>query len=714
MISAADGKPLPLPKDVVAKDHLFFSPDGTRLLSNFRAVGGRAGIGWLDLSNGELSPFVVPDERGLRFALSHDGNQIAVATTRDVSGEQGGNNGPQCMIGIVSADGKTNRELIEFPGRVYELAWRSDGRALYVVSNVGGAHNDLWLVPLDDAARGTRKLTFGQADEDSPSTDRNGQWLLFTDNRDGATVLVARHLKSQQDVLVAIGSRKYQHPSGRIQLTVWDDPTDPSGKRSKTTARISVRRINGEYHAPHGSIYRMLRDRMHFYATEDAELEVPEGEYFITAARGPEYRVLSARVRVRAKRATKLALHLERWTNQRAEQWYSGESHIHANYGYGQWYNSPRTMFAQSAGEDLVVSNFMVANSEADGVFDREFFRGKLDPQSTNQTLLYWNQEFRSTIWGHLTLLNLRQLVEPIFTGFADTTNPHDHPSNAQIADLTHDQLGHVNYTHPTNNLKDPYLAAYSAKALPLDVALGKIDTLDVMGSNHTATVPLWYRLLNCGFHLPASAGTDCFLNRVRSRLPGQARVYVHVDGKFSYSKWIGGLKKGRTFVTNGPMLRVAVNEKMAGSTIRLNGTGSVRVVGEVTSQYPIDKVELIVNGVVATTIDVNLNPLKIVIDEQVPVARSGWIALRASGPRHPQQPDGTVYGHTSPIYLVVDNERFVSPQDAEYFLDWIDRLRTDIRRRNRVPSRHQITIEELLAEGREVYLDLLNSSKTP
>ena len=27
----------------------------------------------------------------------------------------------------------------------------------------------------------------------------------------------------------------------------------------------------------------------------------------------------------------------------------------------------------------------------------------------------------------------------------------------------------------------------------------------------------MWYRLLNCGFHLPASAGTDCFLNRIRS-----------------------------------------------------------------------------------------------------------------------------------------------------------------------------------------------------
>jgi hypothetical protein len=61
----------------------------------------------------------------------------------------------------------------------------------------------------------------------------------------------------------------------------------------------------------------------------------------------------------------------------------------------------------------------------------------------------------------------------------------------------------------------DPYHGPYTAKELPVDVALGKVDSIDVMGSNHEANLPLWYRLLNCGFRIPASAGTDCFLNRI-------------------------------------------------------------------------------------------------------------------------------------------------------------------------------------------------------
>ena len=122
--------------------------------------------------------------------------------------------------------------------------------------------------------------------------------------------------------------------------------------------------------------------------------------------------------------------------------WYSGELHIHANYGYGNWFNTPQTMRQQCVGEDLNVCNFMVANSDADVVYDRPFFRGGPDPLSTDENILYWNQEFRSTLWGHMTLVNLQQLVEPIFTGFEGTTNPHDTPSNADIADRTRWQKG--------------------------------------------------------------------------------------------------------------------------------------------------------------------------------------------------------------------------------------------------------------------------------
>ena len=64
---------------------------------------------------------------------------------------------------------------------------------------------------------------------------------------------------------------------------------------------------------------------------------------------------------------------------------------------------------------------------------------------------------------------------------------------------------------------------------LPIDVALGKVDYMEVMGySDHLITSEVWYRLLNCGFRIPAGAGTDAFPNFASLRgPPGLVRVYA-------------------------------------------------------------------------------------------------------------------------------------------------------------------------------------------
>jgi hypothetical protein len=64
-----------------------------------------------------------------------------------------------------------------------------------------------------------------------------------------------------------------------------------------------------------------------------------------------------------------------------------------------------------------------------------------------------------------------------------------------------------------------------------VDVALGKVDYLEVMGfSDHRTTASVWYRFLNSGFRLPAGAGTDAMANFASLRGPvGLNRVYVRV-----------------------------------------------------------------------------------------------------------------------------------------------------------------------------------------
>ncbi len=689
LIDVASAMPVKLPERVQVNGKLFYHPGGKRLLGNFRAEAAPVGgLGWLDLNSGAIRQVLDPPRTAEAVCLSPDGEQVAYAESQDGPGEQEGHNGPQMDLFLIPSAGGLPKKIVRFPARVFDMTWCKQN--LYFASDLGGAHNDLWTLPLigPDPAR---KLTFGQADEDRPSLTSDGRWLVYTDNRENATTLVVRDLQTGNDKQLSFSRLDFGQPTGTLQVSVVE-----KGTGRPLAARLSIQQEGGKYFAPVGALYRLNRDLMHFYATGQARLTIPAGRYIIRGFRGMEYRPFRQEFALAPGQNLEVKIELERWTEPASRSWYSGESHIHANYGYGSWYNTPETMRQQLEGEGLNVANFMVANSDGDGVFDREFFRGAPDPLSVPGTVLYWNEEFRATLWGHMTLLDLKHLVEPFFTGFRDTTNPWDTPTNADIADHTHLQGGHVNYTHPAMNINDPFLSAYSAKSIPVDVALGKIDSLDINWGE--ATIALWYRLLNCGFRLPASAGTDCFLNRIQSTLPGSDRAYVKIDGPFSYGEWIKNLRAGRSFVTDGPMLELTADDKSLGETIKPQPDATIPVRASAAFQFPLERVELVYNGVLIASGQLSADRLRGTFDQSVKLDKSGWICFRA----YAQDRSGA---HTSPIYIEVPGRPAAAAGDARYFLQWIDRLEAKLKERDRIPSRAlKAHVEAQLNAARDVY----------
>jgi hypothetical protein len=702
VVNADDGSPAAVPGTVQASGKLAFHPDGRRLLGSLQSLdlkGGEA-LAWLDLATGKLTPVTDPPRPARRAALSADGRWVAFATHQDVAGQQSGNDGPQADLWKVAADGGKPEKIVQLLARVYDLCWSADGQSLILTTDLGGAHYDLWQVPLTEPLRGGRKLTHGQADEDRPSVSPDGRWLLHTDNREGCTALVRRDLRTGGEQTLSVTGVDYGRPTGLLQLRTVD-----KGSNSPAVARVSIVDKGGKFYAPPGAMYRIERGNGHFYCSGATEVRLPAGDYRLSVWRGPEYRTARQSLRVAADEAVTVTVPLERWVDAAGLHFYSGENHIHANYGYGEWYNTPASMLLQCDGEDLTVCNFMVANSDGDGVFDRSFFRGRPDPLSKPRTVLYWNEEYRSTIWGHMTLINLRHVVEPVFTGFKDTTNPYDVPTNADSADRTRQQGGLVNYTHVAFDPADPYQGAYTGKGLPVDAALGKVDSVD-LNNSYAGSVPLWYRLLNCGFRLPASAGTDCFLNRIVSRLPGSDRAYVRLDGEFTYAKWVEGLRAGRSFVTNGPFLELMAGRERPGATLRLAGPGKVQVTAKAWWQLPLRRAELVQDGkVIATREFSGEGPVELVWQQEVPFERSGWLALRASGPAHADNPGGGAYAHTSPVYVEVADRPPLAREDAQFFLRWIDRLDLALRERNRIPGATQTAhVASQLEAARAVY----------
>ncbi|MDE2927882.1 MAG: CehA/McbA family metallohydrolase [Acidobacteriota bacterium] len=360
--------------------------------------------------------------------------------------------------------------------------------------------------------------------------------------------------------------------------------------------------------------------------------------------------------------------------------WYSGDIHIHLNLVHKTLDQLVSTQDAllQAEAEDLDVSNLLVCNSLGSITFDRNRFTGSLHPLSTVDRILYWNEEVRAALYGHFAALNLKTFLEPNFTGFRNTDHAFDYPSNTIQARKGREQGAGIFYVHPVHNPEANDLAGSSAKAVPVDAALGLVDGMEILGYGHlAASLRLYYRLLNCGFRLAAAAGTDAFNNIRRHKVIGGDRVYVHTGGVFNYDSWVQGLKAGRSFVTNSPLLFFEVDGRLPGSELELDGPDRVQVQVEAHSHAPMDRLELVFNGKPVHTVKASGNGNHLLFRGSLPITGSGWLAARIQGGPHRLAVNNTdLFAHTTPVYLTVGGKPYADPDSVAHFLRWIGDLR--------------------------------------
>ena len=477
-----------------------------------------------------------------------------------------------------------------------------------------------------------------------------------------------------------------EEPTHRVTVRVLDGEEIP--------ARVSIVGSDGKPYAPPGSILRNPeQSAAYFYTNGKFDVELPPGTAQLELHRGLEYVPATFTVDVGAP--TDLRVNISRWSHMAAEGWYSGDSHVHLHTG-GKLKVDMNDARQAIVAEDLNYANMCISNVDGDDIRDQELITGKPHELSDPSHLIVFGEEMRSSIYGHMQFFGINKLVEPQYTGFDDTPNYHDYPPNFDMAEKAIQQGAVVTYGHPIINghadafSTNPLEHNACARELPIDAMLGTIHAMDLMcyNSEEDLSTELWYRLLNTGLKISACAGTDALLDRETDPLGG-SRVYVKVDGKLTMRNWLAGLKAGRTFVTNGPMVALNVNGKEIGGTISLDSPGTVRVNARVQSYLPVDKLEILVNGKVEFTLPCpkKADPHTIVVQSlsmDLAIDKSSWVAVKASGGEHRHVFDGPVFAHTGPVYVSVGDHPISNPDDAAYFVDWIDKVLTVMDRRNR------------------------------
>jgi hypothetical protein len=193
------------------------------------------------------------------------------------------------------------------------------------------------------------------------------------------------------------------------------------------------------------------------------------------------------------------------------------------------------------------------------------------------------------------------------------------------------------------------------------------------------------------------------------SRLPGSDRCYVHIEGEFSYAKWIEGLRAGRSFVTNGPFVELIVGGQRPGGSVKLSEPGKTKVTAKAWWHLPLRRAELVQDGkVIATKEFAADGPREQSWEQEIPIEQSGWVALRTMGASHPDNPGGEAYAHTSPVYFEVAGRPASARTDAQFFVEWINRLETALRERERIPTQSEkAQVLAQLEAARAVYVKI-------
>ncbi|MGB7188702.1 MAG: CehA/McbA family metallohydrolase [Acidobacteriaceae bacterium] len=491
---------------------------------------------------------------------------------------------------------------------------------------------------------------------------------------------------------------------------------DAAGK--VTPARVYLRGADGRSYAPPNSFDRIMwmTGEHFFYMPSNIDIVLPAGVADIEVRKGFEYRPMMRHTSLVAGHVNNVDICLPWLRDMASEGWFSGDDHIHNNYTGDQW-STPEDAGLAVAAEGLHVGNMMVSNGTGNDVHDERYFEGKLNASSTRDELLYWDQEMRSWSYGHLVLLGLKSLVRPIYTGFPGTPNWEDYPSNYQQAEQAHQNGGIAIYAHPALRFGEIPSGSLAGESV-VDVALGAIDDFEVFCSHDETSMELWYRFLNLGFHLGISGGSDAFLNNHFSFLAGGERVYVYTGRELTYDAWIGGLKRGRTFATVGPLLTFTVDGRMAGSELRFaEAQRAVPVRIRADSTIPMTRIEIVMNGDIVATASSRTPTEHLQWSGRVPISKSSWIAARIWGPDNDRIANGpsrwsqrrspslVLLAHSGPVYISIAGQPILSAADREFCLHWIDTLTARINKEGSfADAAHRNDVLASFARARRIY----------
>ncbi|MFO0840810.1 MAG: CehA/McbA family metallohydrolase [Gemmataceae bacterium] len=435
--------------------------------------------------------------------------------------------------------------------------------------------------------------------------------------------------------------------AGLLKLRLRDARGDP------LPARVHLYDSAGKPVRPEGLPF--WRD--HFACPGQADLPLVPGDYRYEIERGPEYEPVSGRLSV--GESTPLEARLSRISDLAAKGWYSGDLHIHRPPadarlvmraedlhvgGVITWWNK-QNLWATTKPPNPAVVRFdgrwcdLMGGEDERGGGAMLYFRRRAPLGITTAT-----REYPSS------LRYLREAKKDTGT-WADVEKPFWWDVPAWLATGQVDSIGVAH-----NHMHRGGVMDNEAWGRPRDR-----ERYAGVAGNGWWTQEVYYHMLNAGLRVPPSAGSA---SGVLPNPVGYNRVWVHTGKPLDPTSWWEGLRAGRAFVSNGPLLVARAAGELPGHVFR--EAGEVEIDVEAVGVDPIRVIEVVQDGMVVLARRVGKAAWKGKLG--VRLERSGWLLVRAvADVKHTFR-----FASTAPWFVEVGGgPRAVSRRSVEFFHGW-------------------------------------------
>jgi hypothetical protein len=438
----------------------------------------------------------------------------------------------------------------------------------------------------------------------------------------------------------------------------------------------------------------------HFAFEDEISLELPLGRYTFEIERGPEYRDYKGNFEIKLFGEGTETIKMHRIADLSKEGWWSGEMHIHRPLEQIEL-----VMRAEDLHVAPVISwwkgldrRWEAEPETPHGIveFDENRYYSDLvgEDERRGGAILYYGLpapvELARATQDYPSMLTLLERARQAENVHIDIEKPFWWDTPVWLASGKIDSIGVLNNHLWRGGMLD-------------DEAWGKPRNRDLYPPQHGNgrwSEAIYYHVLNCGLRIAPSAGSG---SGVMANPIGYNRVYVQCGNDFSYEKWFEGLRAGRVFITNGPLLRATVEGEYPGHTFEASRGEklSFEIALNLSTREKIEYLEIIKDG--EPIINVRLDQLAASKGRLplVPFEESGWFLVRVVT----ENEKTYRYASTGAFYVEYVGAPRVSRSSARFFVDWIDQRIEQIEKNELKPparltdeQRQQILAEQQAA----------------